>query len=700
MSRRARILCFALGATLVALVGVAFAPALSAEFLDFDDDKLLLLNRHWRGLTTRHVGWMLTTPHMGHWQPLTWLSFGIDWTLHGLTSPGHPEAGAYHATNVAIHALSALALFWLAWRLLTIALPDVGEARRLLAAAGAAALWAAHPLRVESVVWLTERRDVLSSSFAVLAVGVWLDWAAVGHVERRTRGLTLATVACAALALAALLAGIDLSDPRRLTVSSWPLVAVGTGAWLASIATTVRGSDRAPAFALAAACLLLSLSAKAWAMVLPAVLLVLDVWPLGRAQRGRLTAVLVEKLPLLVPALVCARLAHWAQASSVGVMAPWAEHGLDARLAQALYGLVYYPARALLPIDLLPIYPLPRHLSLAEPGWLAPALAAVALVVTVVALRRRAPALAAACAAYAILVSPVLGVVQSGPQLVADRYTHLATMPFAILIAGVAARVSERHAIAVGVAAVGLLVACAAGTWRYATIWRTPTSLWEHAYAVAPRNAMVLNSLGALRTRAAPQEPDPARALALLRDAANLHHRALAVEPTPQTFRGLSQIHGLMSLYDRPNAAQHHQQAVEFSRRALALAQARKIATPDFVLVHGVDLVNVGQLEQGIELLRWYVQAEPDSVTGLVNLGGALTLAGRGADAVPLLARACALEPNDVRSWIGLARAQQASGDPEAALSSWSRAQRLAPQDPAIAEQIRKLGAARVAPPA
>jgi tetratricopeptide (TPR) repeat protein len=206
---------------------------------------------------------------------------------------------------------------------------------------------------------------------------------------------------------------------------------------------------------------------------------------------------------------------------------------------------------------------------------------------------------------------------------------------------------------------------------------------------------MVLNSLGSLRAKAAQQERDPVRALVLLREAADLHHRALGVDPAPQTFRGLSQIHGLMSLYDRPNATQHHREAARFSRRALELAQQRKIATPDFVLVHGVDLVNAGQLAQGIELLRWYVQAEPDSVTGLVNLGGALTLAGRGADAIPLLTRACALEPNDRRTWVGLARAQQAIGDDDAALASWLRAQRLAPEDAAIAEQIRALEAAR-----
>jgi len=682
-----------LGAAVLALVGIAFAPALTAEFLNFDDDKLFTLNHRWRGLGPEHVRWMLSTGLMGHWQPLTWLSFGVDHALHGLTGPGHPEAGAYHATSVVLHALTALAFFWLGRRLLAIALPELDDVRRTVAAAAAAALWAVHPLRVESVVWLTERRDVLSALFAVLAVGVWLDWAAVGRVETRTRGVTLAAVGCAVAAVAAVLLGLDLSDPGMLRVASWPLVALGAGAWIAAIVAVVRGSKHAPAFALACACLLLSLCAKAWAMVLPAVLLVLDVWPLRRAQAGW-TAVLVEKLPLVVPAVVFARIAHWAQASGVGVMKTWDQHPLDARVAQALYGLAYYPVRSLVPIDLLPIYELPAHMSLGELRWLVPAVAVVAVAVGVLAAWRRAPALAVACVIYAILVSPVLGFVQSGPQLVADRYAHLATMPFALLAAGAAARLSRTHALAVGLVGGGLVLASAAGTWRHATVWQTSASLWEHAYAVAPRSPAVLGTLGTLRAKAAEQAPDPARALTLLREAAWLHEQAFALDADPLALQNLSQVHGLMSLYDRANAGGHHRDAVEYSRRALELAERQHLATPDYVLSYGTDLVNVGRLDEGIERLRWYVQVEPDRLRGLINLGGALTLAGRGAEAVPLLERACRLEPENPQAWVGLARAQQALGQRDAALASWRRALALAPGDAGIAQQVRALEAA------
>lgn len=694
MAGRAHPLRIGLAVALAALVAVAFAPAFSAEFLNYDDDLLFLANQRWRGLDTDHVGWMLTTGLMGHWQPLTWLSFGVDYTLHGLTAPALPEAGAYHATNVVLHALTVLAFYWLALRLFALALPDVDDVRRTLAAAGAAALWALSPLRVESVVWLTERRDVLSALFAVLSVRFWLDWAEPGRVDARARGLTLATVACAVVAAIAALVAVDLSVPGELRVASWALVGLAAVTWVASIVAATWGTLRAPAFALACACLVLSLGAKAWAIVLPALLLVLDAWPLRRVARGRVLALVVEKLPLVVPALAVARIAHWAQASSVGVMKTWEQHGLDARAAQALYGLAYYPVRSLLPIDLLPIYELPRQMSLAEPRWLVPALAVVAAAAGVLALMRRAPALAVACLSYAILVSPVLGLVQSGPQLVADRYAHLAMMPLVLLAAGAAARLSRTRGLAVGVVGLGLIVTSAVATWRYAIVWQTSTALWEHAYAVAPENAAVLNSLGTLRSKAAEREADPARALTLLREAAWLQQQAFTHGNEPLTLRNLSQVHGLMSLYDKPNARQHQAEAVDFSRRALELARQQGNATPDYALSYGTDLVNIGKLDEGIEHLRWYVGVEPNRVRGLINLGGALTMAGRGADALPFLQRACSLEPTNPQTWVGLARAQQAIGARDAALGSWRRALALAPHDAGIAQQVKALEAA------
>ncbi|MCW5891032.1 MAG: hypothetical protein KIT14_10825 [bacterium] len=680
-----------LGAGLVALVLLAFLPAFSAEFLDFDDDKLFTLNHRWRGLGPEQLGWMAATGHMGHYQPLTWLSFGVDYVLHGLTGPAYPEAGAYHATNVVLHALGALAFLWLAWRLFAVTLPALDPTRRALAAAAAAALWAVHPLRVESVVWLTERRDVLSTLFFLLALDAWLAWAPPATVFTPSRRTGLALGACTLAALAGVLGGLDLSAPAALRVASLPLLGLGVAAWAASVVLAGRGSGRGGWLVLAAGCLVLSLLAKAWGMVLPALLVVLDAWPLRRFGTARVPALVLEKLPLVVPALVFARLAHWAQASTVGVMPAWDTHPLGARVAQAFYGLAYYPARTLAPLDLLPIYELPASMSLAEPRWLLPALAVLVLAGAAVALRRRAPALLAAGCAYAVLVAPVLGFVQSGPQLVADRYAHLATMPLVLLAAGGAAALARTQGAAVALLGAGLVAGSAALTWHQATFWTSSTALWERAYAVAPESPLVLNSLGAQRTRAAEAAGDPARALALLREADALYRRAFARKEDPLVLRNQAQVRTAMSVHDRANARLHQRAALELSQRALELARARNELTPDYLLAWGTDLVNDGQLDAGIAQLRAYVDAEPDRLRGLVNLGGALTLAGRAAEALPHLERACALEPGDARGFVGLARAYEALGQRADALAAWERARVLG--DALAAQRVQALRA-------
>jgi tetratricopeptide (TPR) repeat protein len=240
-----------------------------------------------------------------------------------------------------------------------------------------------------------------------------------------------------------------------------------------------------------------------------------------------------------------------------------------------------------------------------------------------------------------------------------------------------------------------VLVASVVATWRQATVWQTSTSLFEHAYAIAPESPAVLTTLGVLRAQAAERERDPARALALLRDADGLHQRAFALDDDPRSLLNRSHVRTLMSLRDPQTKQRHLLEAADFSRRALELAQARNLATPEYALTHGTDLVNVGRVDDGIAHLRWYVEVEPEQLRGLVNLGGALTMAGNGGEALPLLERACRLEPNDPRAWIGLARAQQAIGQRDAALASWRRALALAPGDAMVAQQIRALEAAR-----
>src|SRR3989449_8165700 len=358
---------------LVALVTfAAFLPALQNQFVSFDDDKNFLDNPHYRGLAWTHLRWMWTT-HLGHYIPLTWMTLGLDYLLWGMNPVG------YHLTSLLLHAANAVAFFFVVRRILTRALPSLSERGHALAvSAGFAALvFAIHPLRVESVAWVTERRDVLSGLFYLVTILVYLR-----ACEREERG-------------------------RR---------------W----------------YSLAVATFLLALLSKSMVVNLPIVLLILDVYPLRRlggaigwwSEPAR--RVYVEKIPFVLLAAAASAIAVMAQ-SSVHAALSLAQLSVPGRLAISAYGLSFYLWKMVVPVNLSPVYELRPPVN----PWATPFLLSYGLVLvitaTVLALRRRVPGLLAAWLAYIVVLLPVLGIVQSGPQIAADRYTYLAGLGWAIL---------------------------------------------------------------------------------------------------------------------------------------------------------------------------------------------------------------------------------------------------------------------------
>src|SRR5438876_7632173 len=204
---------------LIALVTVAaFLPTLQNQFVNWDDDENFLDNPHYRGLGWTQLRWMWTTLHLGHYIPLTWMTFGLDYLLWCMNPVG------YHLTSLLLHAANAVVFFFVVHRILTLALPRLSERGRALAvSAGFAALvFAIHPLRVESVAWVTERRDVLSGLFYLSAILIYL-WACEGGA--RGRGwywLSVAVFGCALLSksmvvnLPVVLLILDVYPLRRL----------------------------------------------------------------------------------------------------------------------------------------------------------------------------------------------------------------------------------------------------------------------------------------------------------------------------------------------------------------------------------------------------------------------------------------------------------------------------------------------------
>ncbi|HEV8531401.1 MAG TPA: tetratricopeptide repeat protein [Methylomirabilota bacterium] len=394
------------------LTCMVFLPALGGGFLPWDDEANLVVNRAWRGLGPSQLGWMLTSFHKGHWIPVTWLSFALDHVLWGMDPRG------YHLTSVLVHGANAGLVCLLAMRLL-----EAGRgAERLAGGAAAALAFALHPLRVESVAWVTERRDVLSAFFFLVSLLAYLRAVREEPVWR----------------------------------SRWYWLALG-------------------AFAL-------SLGSKSMAVSLPVVLLILDMYPLARG-RGAWRLRLIEKAPFALLSLLAAAVATVAVRAG-GSVSSLADLGVAQRLAISSYSVVFYLWKTLVPAGLSPLYELPLELDPGAAVYRLSMTLVIAIPVAALVLRRRQPWLLAAWAAYVVMLLPVVGIAHNGPQIAADRYTYLPCLPWVILLGGLVALLWSRSwSIPVAGAALGLLAWLTIGQIR---VWHDPEALWTHALLASP----------------------------------------------------------------------------------------------------------------------------------------------------------------------------------------------------------------------
>jgi protein O-mannosyl-transferase len=416
----------------------AFWPALDNGFVNWDDDKLLLKNPHFRGLGAGQLRWMFTTCLMGHYEPLTWLTYGLDFEIWGLAPQG------YHLTNLVWHVVNGVLFFVLAQSLLELA-GFGAKAICRVAAAAAAIAFAAHPLRAESVAWVSERRDVLSAFFCLTTVLCYVRYA-IASDEARQKGV-------------------------------WYF-----GSLLSYAA---------------------SLLCKATAVGLPITLLMLDWYPLRRTdlRRTSFRKLAYEKIPFAVLALGAAVVALYAQ-RQVDTLASMSAHGLASRLLCFAYGLSFYITRTLVPLGLSPLVPMPPRLSAAQ---ITAALTAVGLLtfLIVIGIRRtRWRAASAIAVNYILFLLPVAGLAQIGPQLVADRYSYLSCMGIA-LMAGVLA--SSLWVMGHARGTIWSLVLIGAGaivagemchlTRMQVAVWRDSIRLWSRVVRLFPNSAIAHSNL-------------------------------------------------------------------------------------------------------------------------------------------------------------------------------------------------------------
>jgi len=434
-SRYSASACRTLGvaALVVAVTIAAFWPALGAGFLNWDDDLLLIENTNWRGLTPHSFGWMLTTTYMGPYQPLAWFSYALDeqfWSLNPF---------AFHATNLALHAATAAIFFFLARRIIRLVVHPDGLTLDFCSAV-CALLFSIHPLRVESVAWITERRDVLCGVFFV-------------------------------------------------------------GALLAYVRAADNPASTKHAHALRPACIVLvALAAlsKGWAMALPAIMLILDYYPLRRRPLTPWSRLCAEKTPVVIIAALTALIAYLGQRSMVWGPRQLDHRGIGERIAQTSFALAFYPAKTVWPARLLPIYELPETIRLAAPRFALATLGVVAITIAAWSFRLRWPALLAGWLAYLVTIAPFAGIVQFGNQIVADRYSYLSCLSFPILAAGsltMAARAPRWRATAM-VGAMAVLAVLAVQSWRLTEAWHDSFSLWRRALAIDPGSWIAHSNLG------------------------------------------------------------------------------------------------------------------------------------------------------------------------------------------------------------
>ncbi len=631
------------GVIVVLITILAFFPALQNGFVTWDDGKNIYENPHYRGLGWAELRWMFTTFRMGHYQPLTWVTLGLDYLLWGMNPFG------YHLTSLIFHALNALLFYFLVLRLLSLActISGTSDGWGLRLAAGFAALFfAIHPLRVESVAWATERRDVLSGLFLLWTVLLYLRAGSVQDHGLRWRWLSMALIVYA-----------------------------------------------------------LSLLSKATGIALPVVLLALDVYPLGRLGGGEgrwlgreARAIWWEKAPFLVFAAIAGVIALLAQ-KQAGALQSIEQHGVVIRIMQGLFGFVFYMWKTALPIGLSPLYELPELKGWSWPFILS-GVAVLGLTLGLYLFRRRWPAGLAVWVCYGAILAPALGFVQSGPQFVADRYSYLSCLGWAVLAGGglfylwrywVSGKIARGLFMGVGVLSVMVLVGLGVLTWRQTQVWHDSETLWRHALAVTQGSstidfnlAVVLHNHGKLEEaidhyrRSIEFNPNVADAHYYLADAlaerGNLREAIEEYRWAVQVDPGLWRAHfnlanALASQGNLEEAVWHYLQVVRIE--------------PAFGDAHyqlGDVLAALGDLDNAVQHYQKAIRLDPTRSEIHLNLGNALIRQGRLDEAASHFEAAIRLKPNMVRAYNNLGMLMAAQGRLDRAIDLFRQALRIEPE--------------------
>ncbi len=632
---------------LLITIGV-FWPALHNGFVNFDDDLYVTANPQVRqGLTWEGLRWAFRQDaNTGNWHPLTWLSHMADCALFGMSPWGH------HLTNILLHAANAVLVFLVVrgmtaavWRSFVVAL-----------------LFALHPLRVESVAWVAERKDVLSGFFWLLTIWAYFQY---------SRSLKSQT-----------------SNPK--------LSGIGTRALTC--------------YAVALAFFALGLMSKPMLVTLPFVLLLLDYWPLARAagpgsSNGWL---LLEKLPFFLLAAGSSVVTFFAQKGG-GAVKGISALPLNSRIQNALVSYCRYLGKTFYPAHLAVFYPRPSHWPMEAALGACALLAAVT--VLVLASRRRHPYAVTGWFWYLITLAPVIGLIQVGEQAMADRYTYIPMLGILIALVWGSYDLSLKFQISSAwLVSAGTLASIffAAATYFQIGYWENSETLFEHTAKVTADNYVAYYHLGDFYTHhGRPSE------------AAQMYERAIAISPRSvqahdslgNLLLGQGQIDRAINEFEealkcRPDYALAHGNLgvalYEKGQSDLAVAELHEALRldPGYADAHfnlGTVLQDEGHFDQAVGEFKTAVKLRPFDIGARNSLGAALIRQGRFDEAVQELKEALQRQPDSAEAHFHLGVALAAQRHHDEAVAELRRTLELEPGYADAKQQLEKLQAGSTA---
>jgi tetratricopeptide (TPR) repeat protein len=601
----------------VAVVAFAvYLPSLQNDFIaEWDDGEYVLNNPFIRSIGLAFLKWSFFDFYASNWHPLTWISHALDYALWGLNPLGH------HLTSVILHAVNTFLVVVLVMRLQEAAkgaAPVGGEAsapgdRGMLITAGVTGLlFGLHPVHVESVAWIAERKDLLCALFFLLSIAGYRNYVAAVGSEAAGRSIF-----------------------SRFSTKGY-LLSLGF--------------------------FILALLSKPMAVSLPVVLLILDWYPFRRLHSiSTVRAALVEKLPFVAFSLISSVLTILAQ-RAWGAVVEIQAVPLSSRLLVAVRSLVAYLGKMIVPVELVPYYPYPKVISILSMEFLLAFALAIGITFCCVMISEKQKGWLAAWGCYLATLLPVIGIVQVGSQSMADRYAYLPSLaPFLVLAAGtswgyekVISRHRSRSMVMMLFIGAGIMISAglSALTLRQVQVWKNGLSVWSYVIEKQPgKVSIAYTNLGSVYQKAGQFDK-----------ALEYYDKALSLDPNDYlAYVNRGVIFNDVGRYDL---------AIESYGRAVATNPADYTAYYN----RGLTYDKIGRLNDAIEDFQKATKLQAKDPWTHNNLGILYSKAGRYDQSIAAFNNAIAIEPNNPVMFINRGLSFAFSGQYPRAIEDFSMA--------------------------